>query len=253
MKFATLGSGSSGNAMLVCSDETCLLIDNGFTIKETVRRLRKTGFQPEDLTAIVVTHEHGDHIAGVAPFSRRYRTPVWMTYGTYNACRDKKISNLHFFHAHQPFSIGNIHLDPFPTPHDAAESCQFVFSCGRRRLAVLTDLGCTTPYMHEKLCNLDALLLECNYDAQMLRNGPYGEFLQARIRSDYGHLDNVQAAEFLRAVDYPDLRKILLGHLSEKNNSPDVVKNTILDRVPSALDRMSILLQDDVSDWYSLD
>ncbi|MCB1756493.1 MAG: MBL fold metallo-hydrolase [Gammaproteobacteria bacterium] len=253
MKIAALGSGSSGNATLVRGGDTCVLLDNGFTIKETVRRLEKTGLRPEDLQAIVVTHEHGDHISGVAPFSRKYNTPVWMTHGTYRATRDKKIPRLNFFHAHESFSIGDLSLEPFPTPHDAAESCQFIFSWNKRRLATLTDLGCTTPWMRERLSGLDALLLECNYDAGMLRNGPYGEFLQARIRGSYGHLDNVQAAEFLKTIDYPGLQKILLGHLSEKNNCPDIVNGTISEWVPGAMSRASILEQSDVSDWHSLD
>lgn len=250
MKMAALGSGSSGNATLIRGGDTCVLLDNGFTIKETVRRLDKIGLQPEDLDAIVVTHEHGDHISGVAPFARKYKTPVWMTHGTFRATRDKKIPTPHFYNGHESFSIGDLVLDPFPTPHDAAESCQFIFGWKNLRVATLTDLGCTTPSMEEKLSGLDALMLECNYDANMLRNGPYGEFLQARIRGSWGHLDNVQSAQFLKSVDYPGLRQILLAHISEKNNSPDAVIATLSEYVPDALSRSTILEQGDVSEWF---
>ncbi|MDO6460278.1 MBL fold metallo-hydrolase [Granulosicoccaceae sp. 1_MG-2023] len=252
LRFATLGSGSSGNATVVQGGDTCVLVDNGFTIKETVRRLAQAGLQPEDISAIVVTHEHGDHISGVGPFSRRYNTPVWMTHGTFGATRDKKIADLNLFHAHEPMQIGDLSLEPFPTPHDAAESCQFVFSCGAFRFATLTDLGCTTPYLQSLLTDLDALLLECNYDADMLRNGPYGESLQARIRGAWGHLDNVQAARFLEQIDTPRLRRVLLGHLSEKNNCPDVVMETIGHYAPKAVERARIMSQSEVSDWYEL-
>ena len=253
MRFATLGSGSSGNATVVQAGNTCVLVDNGFTIKETVRRLALAGLEPEDVSAIVVTHEHGDHISGVGPFSRRYNTPVWMTHGTFGASRDKKITDINRFHAHETLQIGELYLEPFPTPHDAAESCQFVFSWNGLRFATLTDLGCTTPYMQSKLANLDALLLECNYDAEMLRNGPYGESLQARIRGSWGHLDNVQAARFLEQIDSPRLRQVLLGHLSEKNNCPEIVMETIARYAPKASGRAQIMSQSEVSDWYQLD
>jgi phosphoribosyl 1,2-cyclic phosphodiesterase len=253
MKFAVLGSGSSGNAAVVRAGDTCVLLDNGFTIKETVRRLGIIGLQPSDISAIVVTHEHGDHLKGVGPFSRKFNTPVWMTHGTFAASRDKKISNLHFFHAHQSFTLGDLLLEPFPTPHDAAESCQFVFSWNKRRLATLTDLGCTTDYIRQRLSGLHGLLLECNYDEHMLRNGPYGEYLQARIRGDYGHLDNVQAARFLQSIDTPDLQTLLLGHISEKNNSPEKVMSTLEQWVPGALDKASIVAQGQPSDWFLID
>ena len=253
MKIATLGSGSSGNATVIRGLDTCVLLDNGFTIRETVKRLANIGLQPEDLDAIVVTHEHGDHISGVAPFARKYGTPVWMTHGTWRASRDKKIPHLKHFHGHASFAIGDLTLDPFPTPHDAAESCQFVFASGGLRIATLTDLGCTTSFMRDKLSGLDGLLLECNYDAEMLRTGPYGEFLQARIRGSWGHLDNVQAARFLKSVDYPGLQKILLGHLSEKNNSPQAVSATLSAEMPDVMSRAVILEQGNTSDWFEFD
>ena len=252
LRFASLGSGSQGNATLIEAGKTCLMIDNGFTLQETEKRLDRLSRSANQITAILVTHEHGDHISGVGPFSRRYSTPVWMTHGTFGATRDKKFPTITLFHAHESLQIGDLTLEPFPTPHDAAESCQFVFSWNGFRFATLTDLGCTTPYMQSLLSDLDALLLECNYDAEMLRNGPYGESLQARIRGSWGHLDNVQAAQFLEQIDSPRLRQVLLGHLSEKNNCPDVVMETLARYAPAAMDRARVMSQSEVSDWYQL-
>ena len=253
LQFAALGSGSSGNATLIRSQDTCVLLDCGFTIKETTARLQQLGLQLQDLAAIVVTHEHADHLGGVAPLARRFRMPVYMTHGTYRRARDKKFPQLKLFHAFESLRIGDLALQPFPTPHDAAESCQFVFSSDRgARLATLTDLGCTTSAMLELLQGLDALLLECNYDTQMLRDGPYPPSLQNRIRGAYGHLGNEQAADFLQLIDYPGLQQIVLAHLSEKNNTPAAAYDAVLRRVESAADRMQILQQDAVSQWYQI-
>jgi phosphoribosyl 1,2-cyclic phosphodiesterase len=253
ISLASIGSGSAGNAILIRANGTCILVDNGFTLRETRRRLATLSVDAEEIDAIVVTHEHGDHLSGVGPFARKYKTPVWMTHGTWRACRDKKLPDIHLFHAHQGFTIGDVSLEPFPMPHDAAESCQFVFRAGKHRVATLTDLGCTTRYMEEHLHGLDGLLIECNYDADMLRNGPYGEYLQARIRGSWGHLDNVQAAAFARKVDGPGLQKILLGHLSEKNNTPDAVTRTFNEHAPELAGKTAILAQDFASDWFCFD
>ena len=250
MRFVTLGSGSSGNSSLICAGGTRILIDAGFSIKETVKRLQEVGVNPQEITAILVTHEHGDHLSGVAPFARRYPTSVWMTHGTYQAAKDKKIQDLNLIHASECFSVGELQVEACPTPHDAVESCQFIFSYQQVRFALMTDLGCTSVYLQKRLSNLDALLLECNYDADMLRRGPYGPSLQTRIRGDYGHLDNCQSAHFLKAIDSPRLKNVLLGHLSEKNNSTQAVMDAFTEIVPNALDRLTVLKQAHVSEWF---
>lgn len=226
LQVASLGSGSGGNSTLIRTATTTLLLDCGFTLKETVARMATLGLTLDDLDAILVSHEHSDHVRGLGPIARKCNAAVWITHGSYDAWRDKKIDRVHFCTAHQPFTVGDISVDPFPTPHDAAESCQYVFSiraaaradgevdtgaeakagetAGRGvddlaviNFVVLTDLGVCTPHIMEKLKSANALLIECNYDLEMLRNGPYPASLQSRIRSRFGHLGNQQSAELL--------------------------------------------------------
>lgn len=252
LSLASLGSGSSGNSSIVRSATTTLLLDCGFTLKETLVRLGHLGVDATDIDAILVTHEHGDHMRGVGPVSRKFKLPVWMTHGTWGACRDRNLKNLHLFHAHEAFILGDIHLDPFPTPHDAAESCQFVFSVGDRRIACLTDLGVCTPHVVEKVRGVNALLLESNYDPEMLRLGPYPRSLQDRITGGWGHLANEQAGALLAELDHAELQHILLGHLSERNNSDAVALKTVSDFVAEGHERINVLKQHECSEWFHL-
>ncbi len=252
IQVAALGSGSSGNSLLVRSGKTTLLIDCGFTMKETVARLYHLGLSPSELDAILITHEHGDHMKGVGPLSRKFGLPVWCTHGTYHRARDNRFSSVRLFHAHEPFVIGDMEVDPFPTPHDAAEPCQFVFSVNDVRFANVTDLGACTPHVREKLAGIHGLVVECNYDIEMLRQGPYPPSLQARIRSDYGHLGNDQAGELLQELDHPELQYILLGHLSEQNNSDAIALATIQEHVEDRHERISVLAQHCCSQWFDV-
>lgn len=252
IRVAALGSGSSGNSLLVQSGGTTVLVDCGFTMKETIARLYQLGLSPSQLDAILVTHEHGDHLKGVGPLSRKFALPVWSTHGTYHRARDNRFSSVRLFHAHEPFHIGELHIDPFPTPHDAAEPCQFVFTAADVRFANVTDLGACTPHVREKLEGVNALVIECNYDSEMLRKGPYPPSLQSRIRSDYGHLGNDQAGALLRELDHPHLQYILLGHLSEQNNADAVAMATICEHVQDRHERISVLAQHCCSQWFEV-
>ncbi len=252
IRVAALGSGSSGNSLLVQADGTTLLVDCGFTMKETIARMFQLGVSPTDLDAVLISHEHGDHVKGVGPLSRKFGTDVWCTYGTYHRARDNRFSSVRLFHAHEPFVIGKITVDPFPMPHDAAEPCQFVFSVGNTRFANVTDLGACTPHVREKLEGVHGLVVECNYDNDMLRNGPYPPSLQARIRSDYGHLGNDQAGELLKDLDHTGLQRILLGHLSEQNNSDAQALATIESHVSDRHDRIKVLAQHCCSEWFEV-
>lgn len=253
LQLASLGSGSAGNSLLVRSKTTTLLLDCGFTLKETLARLATLGVAPTELDAVLITHEHGDHTKGVGPLSRKFNLPVWMTEGTARACRDRKFPILHYFSAHREFTIGDVLLDPFPTPHDAAESCQFVFRLGNLSIGCLTDLGACTSHVMEKVKGVNALLLESNYDLEMLRNGPYPASLQARIRSNWGHLGNDQAGELLSLLDHENLQYVWLGHLSERNNTDDVALETVSRYVESGLDRLNVLPQHSCSPWYTIE
>jgi len=252
IRVAALGSGSSGNSLLVQAGSTTLLIDCGFTMKEAIARMLTLGITPSDIDAVLLSHEHGDHVKGVGPLSRKFGLPVWCTHGTYHGARDNRFSSVRLFHAHEPFAVGDIAIDPFPTPHDAAESCQFVFEASSARFANLTDLGACTPHVREKLKGIHGLVVECNYDIDMLRNGPYPPALQARIRSNYGHLGNQQAAELLRKLDHEDLQCILLGHLSEQNNADAVALDTMQGHLHDRLERVGVLAQHCASQWFSV-
>jgi len=232
MRFASLGSGSKGNATLVEAGDTRLLIDCGFSCLEAEKRLAGLALQPGDVAAILVTHEHSDHISGVARFSRRYDIPVWMTAGTEAAHKGGKLAEWHCFNAHQRFEIGDVLIQPFPVPHDAREPSQFVFSDGVRRLGLLTDTGSVTPHIVRALDQLDALILECNHDPELLAGGSYPWHLKQRVGGPLGHLSNQQAADLLTKIDTSRLQHLVAAHLSENNNRPHLVRG-LLSAVPA--------------------
>ena len=219
MRFASLGSGSKGNGMLVEYQDTCVLVDCGFSVSSVKQRLARLGKCLEDLSAILVTHEHSDHLRGVGGLARRTGVPVHMTAGTADHCRDEDIPGLHLFSSHQSFVINDLVIEPFPVPHDAREPSQFVFSDGRFRLGLLTDTGHITPHIESMLDGCDAMMLECNYDPDMLANGPYPEMLKRRVSGNQGHLSNTQAAALLERINCDHLQHIVAAHVSEKNNS----------------------------------
>lgn len=229
MRFACLGSGSEGNALVVEAGDTRILLDCGFGLRETATRLGRLGLVPGELDAIIVTHEHSDHIGGVMRLAARYALPVWVSHGThaYLANLNQVPTDCHLFDSHSPFAIGALSVHPFPVPHDAREPTQFVFGDGRVRLGVLTDTGCTTPHIQAMLSGCEALVLECNHDAAMLANGPYPPALKRRVAGNYGHLDNAAAAELLRALDTARLQHIIAAHLSRKNNTPRLAREAL--------------------------
>ncbi|MBL8510103.1 MAG: MBL fold metallo-hydrolase, partial [Betaproteobacteria bacterium] len=191
MRFASLGSGSEGNALIVQCHHTQLMMDCGFGLAETETRLTRLGLSPNDLDGIVVTHEHSDHIGGVARFARKHSIPVWMTHGTAKILREGSLPTalLHYVDPHERFSIGDIEVTPYFVPHDAYEPVQYVFSDGSAKLGVLTDTGTLTAHIEETLSGCDALVLECNHDLDMLMNGSYPMSLKKRVAGKFGHLD----------------------------------------------------------------
>lgn len=224
--IASLGSGSRGNGTLVRLDGFSLLVDCGFTLKETESRLARLGIAGADLHAILVTHEHSDHIQGVARFARRYGTPVYLTHGTMRGHSDWEGVDLRPFNAHQSFHLGSVEVDPVPVPHDAREPVQFVFTGNQGRIGVLTDLGHVTDVVRQRFARCDALLVEANHDLDLLRHGRYPEPLKRRIASPLGHLSNAQTAAFLCDVDLPTDCALVIGHVSEQNNSTDALGRT---------------------------
>lgn len=253
VSFASLGSGSGGNATLVRVDDTVLLIDAGFSAREITRRMALLGAAPEQLAAILISHEHSDHIKGLAVLARKHRVPVWLTSGTYRRLRDANFGGVELLHPHGSFRIADACISAFPVPHDAAEPCQYIVGDGVRRLAVATDMGCVTPHVREQLHGVQALLIESNYDEEMLRLGPYPVALQARIAGSYGHLSNEQAAMMIETLDHGGLQHLLLGHLSENNNSRDCAYDCVASRLGCNDPRLAVLARHTVSRWFSLD
>jgi len=252
VRFASLGSGSKGNGTLIDDGNTCLLIDLGFTIKEAVRRLGRLGVAPDDIDAILVTHEHADHIHGVAGFARKFSTPVYLTPGTYEAKSMGQLPELCKINCHSTFSVGSFEVTPVAVPHDAKEPCQYVLSSEGVTVGVLTDLGHITPHVQRSYQACDALLLECNHDPVMLEQGPYPYPLKRRVGGDYGHLNNTQAAELLDALDLARLQHLVISHISEQNNQPDLAQDAVKPLLADWQGSLVIASQAEGFDWINL-
>lgn len=250
-RFASLGSGSRGNATVVEGGGSRILVDCGFPAREFAARCDPLGLDPTAFDAILVTHEHGDHARGVGVVSRRFGLPVYMSYGTWHATDFGRIDDLRLFASHAgAFAIGDVGVTPVPVPHDARDPTQFVFDHAGLRLGLLTDLGSITPRVRAAFDGLEALLLECNHDPRMLADGPYPPSLQARVGGHYGHLANEQAAEFLSCIDHGRLRHLVAAHLSEKNNRPVLARNALESVAGGIGERLTLLIQDRSSAWF---
>lgn len=254
MRFASLGSGSEGNGLVVEVGDTRVLIDCGFRLRDTVARLLRLGLAPESIAAILVTHEHQDHIGGVAAFARRYRVPVWLTFGTLEMAGERfaRLPKVYGFDSHDMFAIGMIEVRPFPVPHDARQPVQFVVGDGVRRLGILTDIGTTTRYVETSLSGCDALVIECNHDRDMLDFGDYPWPLKQRIASRFGHLHNEAAAALVAAIDTSRLRHVVAAHLSQQNNTPDKARAALSKALNCTPDWIGIADQHDGFTWRDL-
>lgn len=251
IRFAALGSGSRGNAMAAQTAQTTVLIDCGFGPRELARRLARAGIDRVD--AILVTHEHSDHIGGAAACAKRYGIPLHMTHGTMTAGlrRDEGLE-VRIIDSHQAFAIGDFEIQPFPVPHDAREPAQFTLFDGKVRFGMLTDIGVVTPHVVEMLSRCDALVLECNHDAAMLANGNYPWSLKQRISGRYGHLENGAAAQLLAQLDVGRLQHVVAAHLSEQNNTPALAQAALAAVMGGDASRLGIAYQDEGSDWRTL-
>ena len=251
MRFASLGSGSKGNGTLIQSGSTLLLVDCGFSIRETERRMDRLGVSAADLDAVLVTHEHSDHCSGVAPLSRKYQLPVYLTRGTHASGRCEKPHEVCYFHSEAPFQLGEIRVEPIAIPHDAREPCQFVLQSRGFRLGILTDLGSITSAVldHFRVCH--GLLLECNHDREMLHVGPYPPALKRRVGGDWGHLNNRQSAALLEAVQHELMQQLVIAHISEQNNHRERVEDALAPVFPHP-ERVTWADQELGFDWLEL-
>jgi phosphoribosyl 1,2-cyclic phosphodiesterase len=249
LRFAAIGSGSEGNGLLVQSGNTTVMVDCGFTLAETEARLTRHGLTAGALSAILVTHEHGDHIDGVARLARKYSLPVYLSRGSAFHLGEVEPELIHYIDPHTAFEIDALQVQPFPVPHDAREPIHFVFSDGDLRLGCLTDIGCVTPHVVAVLSGVEALVLECNHDESMLANGPYPASLKSRVGGRLGHLSNRQSGELLAALDQRRLRHVLAAHLSKTNNREALATAALAQALGCASHWVGVATQDEGFGW----
>ena len=251
MRFASLGSGSKGNGTLVEADDALILIDCGFSAKEATLRMARLGKTPDQLSAILVTHEHGDHIRGVPALARKHNVPVYITPGTLKAKDLGNLPDLRLIEGYAAFALGPLQIQPVAVPHDAREPSQFVLHCAGRTLGVLTDLGMITAHVQDSYQRCDALVLEANHDPVMLAYGSYPASLKQRVGGPWGHLSNQQAAGFLEHFDVARLQQLVIAHISRQNNTLEAVQIALGD-VARAAAQVHYACQDDGFQWLEV-
>ena len=250
LRFSSLGSGSSGNGLVVESGKTRVMMDCGFTIAETRERLERIGLAPSELAGIVVTHEHDDHIGGVAAFARRYAIPVYLTRGTGMSLPEEFPAVLvRYIDSHAPFAVDALLIDPIPVPHDAREPVQYTFSDGAVRVGVVTDLGCITQHVVDRLSGCEALVVECNHDLDMLMTGPYPVSLKLRVSGRFGHLSNADAGHLVACLDRSRMRHLIAAHLSQQNNRPELARAALAKAAGCSEDWIGVATQADGFEW----
>lgn len=223
MRFSVLASGSKGNACYIETDDTRVLIDAGLSCREITRRLEIIGINVISLDAIIITHEHSDHIKGAGPVSRKYDATVYANRPTINRCtnqlRKTRVNDI--LETGKSFKINDITIETFAKNHDAADPVGLIVSSNGSRLGIITDVGASTSLLETRLRDCTSVMLEFNHDIEMLENGPYPYYLKKRIRSSYGHLSNEQAGDLLKRLCHKNLNHVVLAHLSEVNNTPE--------------------------------
>lgn len=228
--IAFLGSGSGGNATVVSCGDSVVLLDCGFSARETARRMAVCGLDASAVTAILVTHEHSDHVSGVPVFARRHQVPIFLSEGTRRASRlpEEKGCDLHRVLPGETFPLGELRVTAFRTSHDAAEPLGYRFEApDGSRLGIATDTGVATGELLETLAGCDVLGIESNHDLRMLETGPYPAFLRRRIASDRGHLSNDAAAALLERLAHDRLRLLVGMHVSRQNNTPELAARAL--------------------------
>jgi phosphoribosyl 1,2-cyclic phosphodiesterase len=231
IKFCSLYSGSSGNSLFISSGDTRLLVEAGLSGKKIIEALCSIGEKASEIDAILVSHEHSDHIRGAGILSRKFNLPIYASQGTWKAM-EKMIGpvlerNKMIFSSYKPFQIGDITVTPFPIPHDANEPVGYSFCASGKKVTVATDIGHISMDLLNNFANSDLLLLESNHDVEMLKIGPYPWPLKKRIASEQGHLSNEAAGEVVAYLAQKGTKRFLLGHLSKENNFPELAYQTV--------------------------
>jgi phosphoribosyl 1,2-cyclic phosphodiesterase len=235
VSISVLASGSRGNSAIVASSRAKILVDAGISCRETVQRMRATGDDPRTLSAILITHEHSDHIYGLAVLARKFHVPVFMTEATHQAwaraLRDDagefpQLARLEIFSASRCFQVGDVEVSPFTIPHDAADPVGLTFRAEGIKVGIATDLGYMPPNVCDRLRGCDVLVVESNHDLEMLRVGPYPWSVKQRVGSPTGHLSNDKLAKFFSTEYDGTASYIVLAHISEHNNHPELARGT---------------------------
>ena len=234
--LCSLVSGSSGNSSLVSYKGTNILVDCGMSGKRLEQLLSELGLKVSDISAILVTHEHIDHVSGVGVVSRRFNLPVYATCGTHFAMDVGKMreENIKYIEPDRPFEIGEIAVNAFCIPHDAADPVGYRFFCGEKKLAVATDIGIMTNEIFDSISGSESIILEANHDIDMLKNGCYPPPLKSRILSNVGHMSNALAAKTALALAKRGTKRIMLAHLSNENNTPALAYDTVSSELTAA-------------------
>ncbi len=252
-QFASLGSGSDGNTTVIQAGDSYFLLDCGFSMRETIKRLARLDIDITQITAILVTHEHGDHIKGMPALNRKYRIPVYMTRGTRLAKSYGELPVIEIIEDFNAFTLGGCRITPVAVPHDAKEPAQFTFEFGGLRLGILTDIGFITPHVVDGFDCCDALLVEANHDLALLSMGPYPQSLKTRVSGNWGHLNNLQTADFLQQINLNKLKTLVIGHISQKNNCIKKVSEVLEPHLPARLfESIKYACQDEGFGWISL-
>lgn len=230
---AVLASGSKGNSILIKTDKTKILLDAGLSGKRIIESLEKIELSGENLTAVIVSHEHSDHIKGAGIICRKYKLPLYISTLTYNSSKTKlgKIEDLRLFESGDLIEIGDLIIKSIPGSHDSIDHSNFTFlqkDNSDKKLAVVTDNGFSPKNLLLDVENCTTIILESNYDENMLMNGPYPWELKQRIKSRKGHFSNNQSVGFLKKILHPNLKNIILAHLSEENNTAEIAYNNML-------------------------
>lgn len=220
-KVCPLASGSKGNSLYVGCGRQGILVDAGLSGKEIQKRLAMREIPEEMLSAVILTHEHSDHVKGAGVLSRRFNIPVYVTEKTYLACSGLgKMKDLIFMDCGRSFFLDDICITPFPISHDATDPVGLTMECGNQKIGIATDLGVVTNLVKDHLKNSNLLYLESNHDLELLMNGPYPWHLKQRIKSRVGHLSNADTRQLVSELKSDQLKHVILAHLSEENNCP---------------------------------
>lgn len=254
-EVCVLASGSKGNAIYVSDGRNSILIDAGLSAVEIERRLLSRRLDPKDLDAIVISHEHTDHVQGAGPLSRRYHLPVYVNESTLAAAKNQlgTVKETISFHPGVTFCIGDLSLHPFSVSHDASDSVGFTVQDDMRKIGIVTDLGMATQLVRHHLKGCKLIILEANHDKRMLEEGPYPWHVKQRIQSRLGHLSNEASRDLLGEVFHNGLRHIILAHISETNNRPEKALSVVGEALFHHRTRLSVAYQDVAGEIVRLD